>query len=720
MLFDALTSSTAVNTLEERDFSERLVMPTTPEDEAELSRREQERELALSAIVSTIKDRYQAAKDARNTQESIWLDNYRLWRGEHTQEELARIKKAKERNPYASEVFVKVTKTKATAALASIQDIIFQNGKIPIGIEPTPEPQGAARIAYIAPESFPIEEATIDPYGFEGDGREIAPGSTGRTLLNGMYEKFKDLIGTGKVIQGASPDPTQMPQFSPAKEAAVEMERVIIDQMEEGDVQHEVRRMMWECVVLGTGILKGPMTVDSVTHSWEMDEESEEIVYRPRIQAMPKSFFTSCWNFYPDPSAQTVEDMEWCVERHLMTRSKVAQLKRRPFFNRNAIDVVLSARPYHEIESWENTIREVDQTFADDRYEVLEYWGYLERDHIAEVPSLLDALEDGVDQYHVNAWICNGHLLSVVINPFIPAKIPYHVVPYEEHEYQLWGIAIPENMKDSQILMNGHIRMMIDNLAYAGNCVFEINRANLSPNQDHSVYPGKIFYTEGGAMGQSVYSLQFNNTAQSHMMAYDKARQLADEVSGQPSYAHGGTATTGATRTASGMSMLMQAAAGNIKQVVSNFDEKLWKSLGQGYFAWNMQFNKKASIRGDIKIVAKGTAALMQREVRSQKLLQFLQVTMGNPATAPKVNIDYVLREFARVMDLDPDEMVNDNATALLVAQMMGAAGGQQQPQEEGVDGGVGGTDPSEQPGAGGTTAVGNAAMPGEQGFTGN
>ena len=41
------------------------------------------------------------------------------------------------------------------------------------------------------------------------------------------------------------------------------------------------------------------------------------------------------------------------------------------------------------------------------------------------------------------------------------------------------------------------------------------------------------------------------------MQMFDKARQLADESTGFPSFAHGQTGITGVGRTASGISMLM-------------------------------------------------------------------------------------------------------------------------------------------------------------------
>ena len=48
-----------------------------------------------------------------------------------------------------------------------------------------------------------------------------------------------------------------------------------------------------------------------------------------------------------------------------------------------------------------------------------------------------------------------------------------------KNPYQFFGIGVPENMDDAQSIMNGHARMAIDNLALAGNLVFDIDESAL-------------------------------------------------------------------------------------------------------------------------------------------------------------------------------------------------------------------------------------------------
>ena len=282
-------------------------------------------------------------------------------------------------------------------------------------------------------------------------------------------------------------------------------------------------------------------------------------------------------------------------------------------------------------------------------------------------------------------------------------------------------------MEDSQQVMNGHARMAIDNLALAGNLVFDVDETMLVPGQDMKVFPGKIFRRQSGQTGQAVHGVKFPNTAYENLQMFDKFRQLADEATGIPSYSHGATGVQSTTRTASGMSMLMGAAALSIKTVIKNIDDYLLKPLGQSLFYWNMQFNDDAPhIQGDLEIKALGTSSLMQKEVRSQRLMTFMQ-TASTPALAPFVRWHTCLTEIAKSLDIDPDQLINDPEKAAIYAQIMGMANGNQNnTTATGRPGQMGqtspiptGASPTDPTGAGGgNIGTGNVPMPGEAGFS--
>jgi hypothetical protein len=184
-----------------------------------------------------------------------------------------------------------------------------------------------------------------------------------------------------------------------------------------------------------------------------------------------------------------------------------------------------------------------------------------------------------------------------------------------------------------------------------------------------------------------------------------------------PSFAHGQTGVSGVGRTASGISMLMNAAAGGIKTVIKNVDDYLLRPIGEAFFSFNMQFDYDSEIKGDLEVKARGTESLMANEVRSQRLMQFLQVA-SSPALQPFAKFPYIIREIAKSMDLDPDKVTNNMDEALRQAVLMQQNAPQAQEGAQQPAGGppaVGDTAGT----GGGNIGVGQAPVPGEQGFTG-
>ena len=155
--------------------------------------------------------------------------------------------------------------------------------------------------------------------------------------------------------------------------------------------------------------------------------------------------------------------------------------------------------------------------------------------------------------------------------------------------------------------------------------------------------------------------------------------------------------------------------------------------MGEAYFQWNMQFTDSVpQIEGDLEIKPRGTAAVMQKEVRSQRLTTLLQ-TASNPTLAPFIKIPNLMRELAIAQDIDPDSLVNDVSEAQIFAEILkGLVNAQQeasqQPQSPdqqraGMEqsGGVpAGANPNDDSGVGGGT-IGTGSVPtaGETGFTG-
>ena len=687
-------------------------------------RNEFEEEKIEDSMVSFVTNRFTRAEDSRRIDEERWLRAYRNYRGIYGPD--VQFTEAEK-----SRVFVKVTKTKVLAAYGQITDVLFSNQSFPISVDPTILPEGVAEDVHFDPKApeeqapvkmTPVARSMQGVYGYAG-GKKLPPGATIYTLREKLGPLKDTLENIKNLREGAGVTPTSV-TFSPAMIAAKKMEKKIKDQLDESNASKQLRSTAFEMALFGTGIMKGPFALEKEYPNWSEDGE-----YKPVIKTVPSTSHVSVWNFYVDPDANNMDDAEYVVERHKLNRSQMRGLKKRPFFRNKVIDEVISLGESYYKKYWEDDLSDYQVDKGVQRFEVLEYWGSIEKELLEQNDVTIPKELDGLDDIQANAWCCNGKIIRLVLNPFKPAKIPYYSVPYELNPYSLFGIGIAENMDDTQTLMNGFMRMAVDNAVLSGNLIFEVDETNLVPGQDLSVFPGKVFRRQGGAPGQGIFGTKFPNVSNENMQLFDKARVLADESTGFPSFAHGQTGVTGVGRTASGISMLMNAAAGSIKAVIKNVDDYLLRPMGESFYRFNMQFDYSPEIKGDLEVKARGTESLMANEVRSQRLMQFLQVA-SNPALQPFAKFPYIIREIAKSMELDPDKVTNNMDEASRQAEIMKqqqAAQPQppQPPMPQQGQAPIPGAPPvpnvADPTGSGGgNIGVGQVPVPGEQGFAGN
>jgi len=671
-------------------------------------------DIEVKGIANHVISQFKKSEDYRYDDETRWVRAYRNYRGIYGPD--VQFTEAEK-----SRVFIKVTKTKTLAAYGQIADVLFAGNKFPISIEPTELPEGVAKDVNFDPKEPPqlreqnASEDMDNPYGYMGDGKELPKGATAQSLQDKLGPLSDKLGDIKNLKEGSGETPTAI-TYSPAMIAAKSMEKQIMDQLQESHANKHLRSTAFEMALFGTGVMKGPFAVDKEYPNW--DEEGE---YSPIFKTIPQVSHVSVWNFYPDPDSTNIDQAQYVIERHKMSRSELRALKRRPYFRDNVIEEVISEGENYTKKYWEDDLIDYNQDSYVERFEVLEYWGMLDTELLNEQGIDIPKELKDYEELQANVWISGSRLLRVVLNPFKPSKIPYMAAPYELNPYSFFGVGLAENMDDTQTLMNGFMRMSVDNAVLSGNLLIEVDETNLVPGQDLSVYPGKVFRRQGGAPGQAIFGTKFPNVSQENLQLFDKARQLADESTGLPSFSHGQTGVQGVGRTASGISMLMNAASGSIKTVIKNVDDYLLKPLGEGLFRFNMQFNFNPEIRGDLEVHARGTESLMANEVRSQRLMQFLQ-TASNPALAPFAKFNYIIREIAKAMDLDPSKVTNNMDEAILQAELLkqfqGPPAPQGQPQQGQAPAGANPMDPT---GAGGgVIGTGQVPQPNEQGFSGN
>lgn len=559
----------------------------------ELDERGDENELSMTGAFGTeLQQRLQDNLRQRMTIERRWVADLRRYQGMVTDTE--RIEAADQGR---SCIFVKYTRTKADAWAAQMNDMLFPADDRNWGIEPTPVPM-------LNKASQMIQRQTGEP----------------------------------------TPEAAQANQIlAEARSRAEAMEREIDDVLTECDYPAEGRRCIHYAAVLGTGILKGPQ-VETFTNSKYRQVEGGEWAGMIEEEERPVARNVYPWDFVPDMSGRELRDCEYVFERHFMTRKQIRSLPKS--YDQNAIQKLLKldATATHQTADAEGLYNELralsglDQNYRDRRYEVWEYHGPISIKVLQEAGVELDKDDESMPEVDGIVIFSGDIVLKVMLNPYDTEEWPYSVFVCEPDEACLFGYGIPHLCANSQDILNTAWRQMLDNGAMAVGEQVVVNKKAVAPaDGTWTLKPKKVWLAQGDAATMDVQKAFSSFSINSHQQEYQNVIQLAksfmDEESGLPMIAQGEQGQV--TPTLGGMSMLMNAANAVRRAQVKEWDDNVTKPMIRRFYAWMMQFSPKSEIKGDMTIKARGTSALLVKEVQNQQVMALIQNFSQNPQLAP-------------------------------------------------------------------------------------
>ncbi|MBT8449422.1 MAG: hypothetical protein KJO69_07010, partial [Gammaproteobacteria bacterium] len=452
----------------------------------------------------------------------------------------------------------------------------------------------------------------------------------------------------------------------------------ILDQLIETNAEQKLKESILEACIFGSGAVKaGSVRIDrKQSYSRMADPETGEEGFALSIveQPMPEVESVSVFDLYPDPYCTSLEDCDGLFRRHVLTRKQFRELADLPQFDSEIIKYLLKTNRTgnHVEEDHERTRRRIagiNENSQSSRFELLEYWGFVDghklKEHDVELPEGSDLSQD----FSTCVWICAGKVIKIMLNPIAGYQIPYQIFPYEKAPHQFWGTGVPRMMRDSQGTLNAATRIWLDNLAMSSAPMMEINTDLLAAGEDPTdIHPWRVFLREGGDGSMPMVRwYQPIANANGLNQIVEIFRRFADETTSLPSYTHG-QQTSSMNKTATGMSMLMGAANVALKSTIKNIDDFLLEPLITALFHWNMEYGTNQKSKGDLKIVARGSTALVQKEVQSQRLLQFLSL-VSNELDNSMIDRHQLISEIAKSMDIDPDKIVKSEEQLQLEQQ---------------------------------------------------
>lgn len=623
------------------------------QEEEALRKKEQSATLFTDNLTSHIKKAWTIAKEAKIPIENSMIKSLRARNGIYEADKLTAI-----REMGGSEIYVLLTLTKCRAAEAWISDVLRPAGDRPWSIRPTPVPELPPDYEQEIQQQVMMEAQAMQQ---ELMGLNILQmpevQAAFKVFLQGLKDKVKEMLD------------------DEAERKAEGMTEVISDQQIQGHFINSFKQVLNDIITLKAGILKGPVVRRKKVNKWV--QKQGQWIQDLQDELVPEFDRVSPFDFYPAPGATSIDDGD-VFERHFLHRADLVSLIGVPGYKDDAIRQVLSEHDLNATKEvlpvdTERYYMEHGETSTMNRtgkLEALEYWGSVPGSYILDW-----GIQGDIDpeyEYEINAWMVNGTIIKAIINPDKLGRKPYSITSFEKVPGSVWGKGIPEMMVDIQDVCNAVARAIVNNSQLASGPMVEVNVDKCDANT--AMYPWKIFQSNNQTMSEqpAVRFYQPNMYVSPLLQVYEFFSLAADESTGVPRWAYGNTNVGGAGGTSSGLSMLMTYAARGIKQVIQHIDDDIFSTILERHYDYNMQFYPDNSIKGDARVVARGSSSLIAREQQTMRLKEMLQVT-SNPVDLQLLGLESrleMLKQMFKSMEIDLDSLPESDKLSQIVAQI--------------------------------------------------
>lgn len=450
--------------------------------------------------------------------------------------------------------------------------------------------------------------------------------------------------------------------------AAKALQQEILNQLEEINYAYRCRQAMQDRVILGTGIMKGPLPSKDarLTYIQETNPDSGEMILLPdyRVLNKPVVYRVDPWMFFPDDTVSSIEDAEDAIELHPMSRLQLSKLKRNPGFFSEAIDAVLQNTP----ESYTNStfseyssLTAAGVNFLKDKYAVLERHGPISVSELGALgisPSYDNRYED---MFFGEVWVCQGIVIRAELETISGlCELPYSVCPWESDPNSIFGFGLPQTIKDPQRIAQIALDMILENSSVSSGPIGVVNTAYIEPyDGNYELLPNKLFKTTDYTLSSIDQTMKFfsvPNLSDKIFPVLQFAREAANEEAAMPMFPVEGARA--GPESATGLGIVEQS-----ETVVSDFkseewDDKITEPLINRMFHWNMQYNARPEIVGDFTIDVKTSTEYRNKRLFVRDVEKLSVESAQNPALAAVINQEGLQRARLQMMHIPPGNII--------------------------------------------------------------
>ena len=324
--------------------------------------------------------------------------------------------------PHRSTVYIGMTRQKTNAAEARVADILLPTDDRNWGIQPTPEP-------------FLM--------GMAADDQVATDPTTGQVIMgqNGQPARKKDVARAVMEM---------------ARKKADAMQTEINDQLIECDYNSELRKVIHDAAVLGTGVIKGPVVMNRTRKAWQPRTDFQgntihEIVFVEELN--PASFRVDPRNCFPDPGCgENIHHGKGMYERQKLTAKQVRELAKQPGYMKEQLRKVLEEGPKRSA-TMQELQEEQQRDIARDTYEMWEYWGEVDHEDL-EAAGVKVGEKDELRAISACVVMINNTVVKAYLNPLDDGQMPYDFYVWEKVASSCWGYGVPYLMRAQQKVLN--------------------------------------------------------------------------------------------------------------------------------------------------------------------------------------------------------------------------------------------------------------------------
>jgi len=455
--------------------------------------------------------------------------------------------------------------------------------------------------------------------------------------------------------------PPPMPPLGAGSDTAAKADKAqlkIRDWLVECSYHTEVRKVIEDAAKLGTGILKGPFPTKQVAR--KTTETPEGTTLEMVVKTAPSSKCVDPLDFFPDPACgEDIHDGAYVLERDRLSAKQLGGLKGIDGYIAEQIDKVLDEGPGKR--NLDSDIRDKDQgTGADERFEVWYFYGLIDPVTASAMECKLTEEESSKDLVPAIVTLVNDTPIKACINPIDSGEFPYDLMPWQRKAGSPWGIGVARQGRTAQDMLNAAARALMDNASLSAGPQLVLRQNAIRPADGKwRMSARKIWIATEQADIRSVSDAimpinipmvqgELSGIIQLSYKMMEDATGIAFLLQGQQG---------SAPDTVGGMELLHRNASAILRRLARVFDERITEPHIRRFYDWLLLYGPE-DCKGDFKIEAVGSTALVEREIQNMETMQMLQMSL-NPAFG--LDPEKAMEELLKVKRMIPDKFKMDD-----------------------------------------------------------